>query len=506
MKKITIVGGGTSGWMAAAFLSKHHPEYKITIIDKVVGTPVGVGEATVLDFEPFMKDCGFDFAELLTAVDGSFKAGILFPGWGKEDNTVWHPFFIHVKYEVLRHASQWDVWAQDQSLPFATHGIPMLKISEDHKVDLNNSSHYGYHVDCGKLVKFIESKIHPYIDIIRSAVVEVVKTDSIISKLILENGDEHSADLFIDCTGWSNLLKTPKKVNLEGRLFCNTAIAGHIPYIDEEKEFRPYVISEAVDHGWIWKIPVQGRFGSGLVFNRNITDVEEAKEYFVKHWDNRVSKDKLKVIDWSPYYVENCWEGNVVSIGLSSGFIEPLESTGLAFMRAGIRRISDKVSLGRWDQYDIELYNAQMKRTYEDTVDFINMHYANSQRQSPFWEHVRTTHVKSKSQLFFEEYLRDPDKLFSLVPELSGDSKMFHHVNWILWMIQLGYPVNKNIDLPKELIGEIMNGFIHNENLRSELGVDHCQVIDMLNARRDFLSGKTEEDKSLEILKALNNK
>jgi tryptophan halogenase len=506
MKKITIVGGGTAGWMAAAFLSKFHPEHKITIIDKVVSTPVGVGEATVLDFEPFMKECGFDFAELLTAVDGSFKGGILFPGWGKEDNTVWHPFFIHVKYKDLRYTSQWDVWAQDQSQPFSTHGIPMLKVCEEHKIDLNNSAYYGYHVDCGKLVNFIESKIHPFIDIIRSGVVEVVKTGSTVSKLILENGTEHHADLFIDCTGWTNLLKTPKKVNLEDRLFCNTAVAGHVPYVDESTEFRPYVISEAVDHGWIWKIPVQGRFGSGLVFNRNITDVEEAKEFFVKHWDNRVSKDKLKVIDWTPYYVENCWEGNVVSVGLSSGFIEPLESTGLAFMRAGIRRISDKISLGRWDEYDIALYNAQMKRTYEDTVDFINMHYANSQRKSPFWDYVREKHVTSKSQLFYEEYMKDPEEAFKYIPELSRDSTMFHHVNWILWMIQLGYPVNKNIDLPKEIVEDIMKGFIHNENLRCETSIDHCRIIDTLNARRDFLSGNSPDDASVEILKALDNK
>lgn len=505
MKKITIVGGGTAGWMAAAFLSKYHPDYKITIIDKVVGTPVGVGEATVLDFEPFMKDCGFDFAELLTAVDGSFKSGILFPGWGKEDNAVWHPFFIHVKYADLCHTSQWDVWAQDQSAPFATHGIPMLKVSEAHKVDLDNSAYYGYHVDCGKLVKFIEDKIRPYIEIIRSSVVEVVKQDSVISKLILENGTEHSADLFIDCTGWANLLKTPKKVNLENRLFCNTAIAGHVPYLDEEKEFRPYVISEAVDHGWIWKIPVQGRFGSGLVFNRNITDVEEAKDYFVKHWDNRVSKEKLKVIDWSPYYVENFWEGNVVSVGLSSGFIEPLESTGLAFMRAGIRRISDKITLGRWDQYDIDLYNAQMRRTYEDTIDFINMHYANCQRSSPFWDYVKANHVKSKSQTFYEEYMKDPAKLFKFVPENSGDSKMFHHVNWILWMIQLGYPVEKNIDLPSDLVKAVMEGFLHNEQLRSEVGVGHRHILDILNSRRDFVSGNSDYDASAEILKSLGN-
>jgi len=478
--KITIVGGGTAGWMAAAFLSRRHPDFKVVLIDKVIGTPVGVGEATVLDFEPFMRDCGFDFDELLATVDGSYKSGILFPGWKNKENSVWHPFFIHMVHLDLGYTSQWDIWAQDQSLPFATHGLPMLEVSKKNKVDIIKKENYAYHVDCGKLVKFIESKIHPFIEIIRSSVIEVKKEGKNIASLMLENGVEHTSDLFIDCTGWSNLLKTPEKVNLENRLFCNTAVAGHVPYQDEEKEFRPYVISEAVDHGWIWKIPVKGRFGSGLVFNRNITDIETAKDYFVTHWDNRVSKDKLKVIDWTPYYTKNCWEGNVISIGLSSGFIEPLESTGLAFMRAGIRRLSDKISLGLWNEYDVELYNSQMVKMYEDTVDFINMHYADTERIEPFWQYVKTNYQKSKTQQWYENFLADETKSFKYLPDLIGDSKMFNHANWLLWLIQLGYPVKKRLDMPEYYQSLAMNSFLHNEKIREKRSVPHIDSLGIL--------------------------
>jgi len=479
--KITIVGGGTAGWMSAAFLSKRHPDCKITVIDKEVGTPVGVGEATVLDFEPFMKDCGFNFEELIAAVDGSYKSGILFPGWKNKNNSVWHPFHIHMVHADVGYNSQWDIWAQDQAVPFDTHGLPMLEVSRQNKVDIHHKDNYAYHVDCGKLIKFIESKIHPYIEIIRSSVVSVVKKDKVITELILENGTHHHADLFVDCTGWSNLLKTPEKVNLEHRLFCNTAIAGHIPYQDKSREFRPYVISEAVEHGWIWKIPVRSRFGSGLVFNKNITDIETAKDFFVNHWDNRVSKDKLKVIDWTPYYTKNCWEGNVVSIGLSSGFIEPLESTGLAFMRAGIRRLSDKISVGLWDEYDVDLYNQQMIRMYEDTVDFINMHYADTERDEPFWSYVKSQHVKSRSHIFYEELLKDKTRSFRFLPQIHGDSKMFNHTNWILWLIQLGYPVNKELRIPDDYIQLAMSNFLDNEKVRSMRSISHLDAVNMLS-------------------------
>lgn len=481
--KITIVGGGTAGWMAAAFLSKHHPEHHITIIDKENSSPVGVGEATVLDFKPFMDDCGFEFYDLLKNVDGAFKSGIMFPGWKRKDISVWHPFFIHVFHHGNVNISQWDVWAERQDLPFSYYGLPMLSVSEENKVDPMELNSYAYHVDCGKLIKYIESKINSYVEIVRSEVKEIVKNGKIIEKLILENGEEHHADLFLDCTGWANLLKTPDKVDLSDRLFCDTAVAGHVPYEDRNSEFRPYVISEAVDHGWIWKIPVQNRFGSGLVFNRSITDIETAKDYFVEHWDNRVKKEDLKVLKWDPYYIKNSWEGNVVSIGLSSGFIEPLESTGLAFMRFGIRKISEKISLGYWDENDANLYNTQMTRIYENTVDFINMHYSHSERTEDFWMYVRSKFKKTKVQEFYENYMKDPNSDFSSLSDTLLDSRMFNHVNWILWLIQLECETNvNNGDVPPGYVEEIIENFRKNEEIRCKRSISHIDTLEVLEA------------------------
>lgn len=478
--KITIVGGGTAAWMAASYLSRHHPNDQITVIDKEVGNPIGVGEATVLDFQPFMKECGFNINDWMPIVDGSFKSGIMFPNWKRKGNTVWHPFLTQIEYQGF---TQWDIWAQNQSNPFETHGLPMLSVSENNKVDLERLDFYAYHVDCGKLINFMQEKIKNFITIIKSTVVEVKKDNNKIKELILANGDTHQSDLYIDCTGFLSLLKEQKRINLEGRLFCNTAIAGHVPYIDKQKEFRPYVISEAVDHGWIWKIPTQSRFGSGLVFNRNITDVETAKDYFVEHWDHRITKDKLKVIDWTPYYISNQWDENVVSIGLSGGFIEPLESTGLALMRKGIKRLSEATKLGTYDQYDIDLFNARMIKTYEDTIDFISMHYADTERDEPFWQYVKETHKKSNTQIFFEKFLSNPQENFSQMNIGQQEQKMFGTTNWLLWLIQLRYPVNKLLNIPPAYVETVMEEFLNNENLRLLRGIDHISAVEMAKKR-----------------------
>ena len=158
------------------------------------------------------------------------------------------------------------------------------------KIDPNDMSSYAYHLDCGALVQYIQSRITPHIEIIKQDVVEVRKENEEVQSLLLKDGNEIHADLFIDCTGFKSLLKKQKRVDLSDRLFCDTAVAGRVDYKDDS-EFVPYVICDAVDHGWLWKIPTQDRIGSGLVFKRGITDPEQAQNYFVDYWQGRIKKE-----------------------------------------------------------------------------------------------------------------------------------------------------------------------------------------------------------------------
>ena len=156
INKIVILGGGTSAWLTAAYITNNIPDIRLTVIDKEVGTPVGVGEGTLLNFGPFMQSCGFDVDEWFPKLDATYKAGILFPNWKSKDIEIWHPFKMNI--QVTSEFSLFDLWSTQQDLDFKNFGLPMYDTSITHnKIDLNEN--YGYHVDCSKLVQFIKEKL-----------------------------------------------------------------------------------------------------------------------------------------------------------------------------------------------------------------------------------------------------------------------------------------------------------------------------------------------------------
>jgi tryptophan 7-halogenase len=399
IQNIIIVGGGSSGWLTAAYLSNNFPNLNITIVDKEIGTPVGVGEATLLNFKRFMELCGFPESEWYDEIEATDKLGIAFPNWIEKDHHVYHPFFV----------------SKTNSKEY----------KERLKIKLPNSFNAAYHINCGLLTTFIQNKIKDRVKFIAS---EVTSFDN--NKLILKNGKTISGDLFIDCTGFKSILKKNRdRVELRNRLICDTAVASHVPYLNENTEKLPYVKCEAVNEGWVWTIPVQSRMGSGFLFNRNITNIENAKKFLSNYWSGRISPDDLKVIDWTPYYDKNIWDNNVVSVGLSAGFIEPLESTSLALCMEGVFQLSKRIYKNFYNPDDIEVYNKTMKIFFENSIDFVNMHYLVSKRKGVFWEQGRQLQ-KSEKHLMFE-------KKFDMDENLNfNDTDFFSSDNWYCWLTQ----------------------------------------------------------------------
>ncbi len=486
-KNITIVGGGSAAWLAAAYIQNNMWDLPVTVIDKEVGNPIGVGEATVLTFPQFLRQCGLNLTEWFKEVDGTYKAGIDFPGWRNPKGSVWHPFYLNRSY-FDKACTQYDVWAQKQDLDFKQAALPTYNTTMNNKLDMWGAFEtLAYHIDAGKLVQALQKHCQGKVKVIKSDVVGVNKdSNGDVVSLDLKNGHTHTSDFYIDCTGFSSILKKSKRVELlgNGRLFTNTAVAGHIPYEDVEKERVPYVSCPAVDHGWIWKIPTQSRFGSGMVFNKDITDIDTAKQYFCDHWNGRIKPEDLKVIDWVPYYSENFWENNVVSLGLSGGFIEPLESTGLASMTTGVQKLAERIPQYAYSKRDIDAYNQEMSYWYEDAVDFINSHYADTKWDTPFWNYVKETHVKSDKHKWYETWLNDPTKKFYS----SVDSTtLFHSPNWQLWLVQMGYPVNKDLSYLNPMdIDFIIHQFLLAEDIRMCSSISHKDAIDSTNMGADW--------------------
>ena len=447
VKKLVIVGGGTAGWITASWFARRWKSLEVVVIDKSDPERVGVGEATLLSFPQVMREMGYEPHQWMNEIDATFKAGILFPGWGKEENNIWHPFGFGILGDSenpnIPRVPLYDVWSnyQDQREIKSISGLygsaMQNKIEPDYVRDT-----YAYQIDCGKLVKFLQKNTIPYLkEYIQSDVIEIYRnglsddiTRSSIKELVLDDGSRITGDLFIDCTGWKQMLIGNHNVDLTDRLFIDTAFATKVEYQDKNKEMHPYTDCQALEHGWRWRIPTQSRIGTGYCFNRSITDPDIVADDFIKHWDHRIEKKELRMLDWKPQYVKKFWDGNVVPIGLSAGFIEPLESTGLALMIRGCEFLEECMVDCVYSEYEKDIYNVRMKCAFESAVDYVNMHYSYCERKGKFWDYVRLSHEKSGMQKYMEDQINDPD---SLTFQDHRSSSFFGGSNWHVWLLQL---------------------------------------------------------------------
>jgi tryptophan halogenase len=452
VKTVVVVGGGSSSWLTVALLSKKCPHIKFTVVDKEIGNPIGVGEGTLLSFSSYMQDCGFAKSDWFNKIDATYKAGVLFPDWVRKGENIWHPFMMSPILDngVSLHAA----WSNNQEYSFKDYGLCLYDISVNHNsIDSSVIDSYAYHVDCGKLVQFIQQNIKDRISFVASDVVEVIKNGDKITSLKLADGSLVHGDLFIDCTGFKSLLRPEaERVELMGRVFCDTAVCGQIQYEDIHNEMRPYTKAQAVDHGWIWTIPTQSRMGSGIIFNKGVTDIEEAKDYFVNYWGGRISKDKLRVIDWTPYYLKDAWEGNVISVGMSSGFIEPLESTGLALVQYQANAIYNVIKAGFYKEENVTLFNIDFRMRFEDCVDFVSAHYSKTERTEKFWKYVNDTYKHTPGISFMLSLLEESPRY--------GTQYQYNHIftgtNWTTWMQQMGYPIGSDLNVTPDYAKYVM--------------------------------------------------
>ena len=196
-----------------------------------------------------------------------------------------------------------------------------------------------------------------------------------------------------------------------------------------------------MEHGWRWRIPTRSRIGTGYRFNKNITSPDEVAQQFSEHWNGRIKPEDMRLLDWKPQMLDKFWKGNVVSIGLSAGFIEPLESTGLAMMIRGCEYLEESLYGSIYNPVlEPDIYNVRMKASFETAVDYVNMHYAYCERKGKFWDYVRLSHEKSGMQILMEDQIQDPNRDTLQTDKISS---FFGGTNWHIWLLQLMPEINK---------------------------------------------------------------
>lgn len=434
INSIIIVGGGSAGWIAAASLVTQLKDVKITVIESPDIPTVGVGESTVGGIRAWLRMVGIVDKDFMTATDASYKLSIKFNNFYEKDQGTWYyPFGRPLLEDNLHGRDDWfikkSLYPETSSNDYVDSYYPQMALVNANKImlnngDLDNFNFYNdtaFHFDAAKLGIWLRDyHCKPKgVEHISSEVVDVKTGEHGIEQLTLTNGDMHSADLYIDCTGFKSLLldKALKEpfVSYEHLLPNNRAWATRIPYTDKESQLTNVTECTALDNGWVWNIPLWSRIGTGYVYSDKYITPKQAKEDFIQYLkDNNHPTDDLEFRDIKMRVGKHkrLWVKNCVALGLSAAFIEPLESTGLLTTHDFARSLCDMLVRGKVSQWDRDEFNVKCEDEFNYWAQFVAMHYALSHRtDSKYWQDINT-----------KSYLE-------LLPPVNGLGRqgLFHH-------------------------------------------------------------------------------
>ena len=411
--QIVIVGGGTAGWMTAAALSKLlTPDYSIRLIEsEEIGT-VGVGEATIPMIKLFNKALDLDEDDFVRQTKGSFKLGIEFADWGRIGDSYLHGFgkigqdlglVSFYQYWLKMHQAGKAAALDEYSINTwaARHGKFMRAVGDRPNSPLADIA-YAYHFDAGLYARYLRGYAEARgVQRIEGKVVdtELRGEDGFVEAVVLDRGDRIAGQLFIDCSGFRGLLieqalKTGY-VDLSHWLPCDRAVA--VP-CESTSEPTPYTRSTARAAGWQWRIPLQHRVGNGYVFCSQFISEDEATATLLANLDGEPLAEP-RVLRFTTGKRKQCWNRNVIAIGLASGFMEPLESTSIHMIQSSIARLTALFPHTGFDQVDIDEFNAHSDFEFDGIRDFLILHYNATQRDdTPFWDYCRTMAIPESLQ------------------------------------------------------------------------------------------------------------
>lgn len=435
IKHLVILGGGTAGWISASLLIKMLGKaIQITLVESEQIGIVGVGEATIPPIMTFNTALGIDEAEFLRETKGSIKLGIQFENWGKLGDSYMHAFggigkefpscsFHHFWLRSQQAGMNFDFW--DFSLAYqAAHKNKFSKLNRIEGVNLPGLS-YAYHFDAGLYAQYLRRYSEKLgVKRIEGKVDEVVLNPDSgdVERLLLDNGQQIAGDLFLDCTGLHSLL-IEKTLNTGFEdwshwLPADSAMAVPCESVDP---ITPYTRSIAHAKGWQWRIPLQHRIGNGFVYSSKYCSDEEARTTLMSNLDGKPLAEP-RIIRFKTGRRLKQWHRNVVSIGLSSGFLEPLESTSIHLIQSGVLRLLKFFPNHGICRADRDEYNRQSKVEFEQIRDFIILHYKlNARGDSQYWKDCQRMEtpesLQRKMALFAQSgrVCREQDELFTEV-------------------------------------------------------------------------------------------
>jgi len=469
IQSIVILGGGSAGWMTAATLARmlNSKDVKITLIESdQIGT-VGVGEATIPDIINFNTLLGINEQEFMKATNATFKLGIEFNNWGKIGDKYMHPFGHHGadmlgidfhQYWLYSKdkGNQNKIWNYSLAAIAAYNDKFALPVSDPRSV--LSQIRYAYHFDATLYAQFLR-KFAEERGVIRQEgkVNKVTVNDETgyIETLHLESGQDISGDFFFDCTGFRAMLLSKtlgvKFDDWSHWLPCDTAQAVGC---NDTGELKPYTQATAKTAGWQWRIPTQTRVGNGHIYAKEFMSDDEARDSLLNDIESEPLGDP-RLIRFRTGCQQKFWEKNCIAVGLSAGFLEPLESTSLYLIQVGISRFISLFPDGTLSPVIQEEYNRQIRQLFVQVRDFIILHYKATERDdSPFWDYCRNMDIPDSLQRKLDLF-REGGRVFRY------DDDLFGVTSWVA--VMLGQNVLPRVydpivaTLPEEQIARSMN-------------------------------------------------
>jgi len=404
IRSIAILGGGTAGWMAAASLtrtlSRQHGTVHL-IESPEIGT-VGVGEATIPPLIAFNRLLEIDENDFMRKTQATIKLGIQFRDWTRLGHSYFHLFgrlgltidliaFHHywLKLRALGDETEIDAY----SIPHfaATHG-KFARPPADPRSPLS-SMQYAFHMDASLYARYLRNyaEARGAVRLERKVVdVELRGEDGFIKALVFEGGDRLEADFFVDCSGFrGRLIEQALQTGYEDWshwLPCNRAVA--VP-CESTGDPTPHTIATARTAGWQWRIPLQHRIGNGYVYCSNFLSDDEAASTLLGNLDGKATAEP-KFLGWTTGRRKKFWNKNCLALGLASGFLEPVESTSIHLIQAGLGKLFSLFPDKTFNPLDIAEYNRVITAGYERVRDFIILHYCLTERDdAPLWRYTK---------------------------------------------------------------------------------------------------------------------
>jgi 2-polyprenyl-6-methoxyphenol hydroxylase-like FAD-dependent oxidoreductase len=447
-KSILICGGGTAGWMAANLMQHAWPECDISLVESDNIGIIGVGEGSTPYLKQFFAKLGIKESEWMPKCNATYKVGIQFDNWSEKPGyeSYFHPFFSELD---IKPADPFFENAKLQKLGIEAHAHPdnyfvTAEMARQGKAPISQKySHididYGYHFDSGLLGEFLKRRaiangLNHIIDDIES--VELADNGD-IAAIRCTNSGSLDAELYVDCTGFNSLLlqqalNVPFKYYSEN-LYNDAAVAIPTEYLPEQS--IPVVTkSTALSHGWAWQIPLTNRFGNGYVYSSKYISAEQAEQELKDHLGiDRGSDVMVKHLKMKVGRVEQHWHRNCLAVGLSQGFIEPLEATALMLVQYTIERF-----IGCYEDSNQLEYNQEINRMMEGVRDYIVTHYVtNSRDDSEYWRDCRKAQQSANLDQLLKSWNTDDN--FEQTLSSLDSSLVYLRPSWYVLLMGVGY-------------------------------------------------------------------